>query len=73
MKVKIRLDTFGQAKEFSEVVSGIPNKVLITDNSGLAVNAKSLLGALHAMEFSELWCTCEKDIYSTIEKFVVIE
>ena len=73
MKVKIRLDTFNQAKAFSEVVSSIPNKVFITDNNGLVVNGKSLLGALHAMEFSELWCTSEKDVYNVIEKFVVIE
>jgi hypothetical protein len=35
------------------------------------VSAKSLLGALCSMEWNELWCECEKDIYSKIERFVV--
>ena len=73
MKVKIRLDTFSDAKRFSDITSLLPGQVLITDNKGLCVSAKSILGALYSLEFDELWCEAEEDIYRNIEKFIVIE
>jgi hypothetical protein len=30
-----------------------------------------MLGALYTMEWEDVWCECEKDIYTKIEKFVV--
>lgn len=73
MKVKIRLDTFSDAKRFSDITSMLPGQVLITDNKGLCVSAKSILGALYSLEFDELWCEAEEDIYRNIEEFIVIE
>ena len=44
----------------------------ITDNKGLRVNAKSLLGAMYSLEFEELWCESEFDIYRNIEDFIIV-
>lgn len=71
MSVKIRLDTGTQAMKFAEIASKSTGYVYITDNNGLRVNGKSVLGALHAMEFSEIWCETEQEMYSAIKEFVV--
>jgi hypothetical protein len=73
MRVKIRLDTVTDANKFVAITSALDGKITITDTSGLRVNAKSVLGALHALEFSEIWCESENDIYSYIRDFVVVE
>ena len=73
MRVKIRLDTITDANKFAAITSTLDGKITITDAGGLRVNAKSVLGALHALEFSEIWCESENDIYSYIHDFVVIE
>lgn len=73
MKAKIRLDTIQEANRFVAITSELPGKIEVIDPNGLRVNAKSILGALHAMEFSELWCESENDIYMKISDFVIIE
>ena len=72
MRNKIRIDTIQDVNKFVSITSQLDGKITITDNTGLTVNAKSMLGALHAMEFEELWIESEKDIYSAIEPFIVI-
>lgn len=72
MRNKIRIDTIQDVNKFVNITSQLEGKITITDNAGLTVNAKSVLGALHAMEFEELWIESENDIYSAIEPFVVI-
>ena len=37
----------------------------------MRVNAKSMLGMLYAMTFSEMWCECDQDIYMFIRDFCV--
>ena len=70
MKVKIELNTMSDVSEFVSVVSTVNVPVrLVSDN--LCVSAKSLLGALYTMEWQEVWCECERDIYNKISKFVV--
>lgn len=73
MRAKIRLDTVDETKRFVAITSELPGKIVIKDPNGLCVNAQSLLGALHAMEFTELWCESENDIYMKIQDFVIIE
>lgn len=72
MKAKIRLDTMRDISDFVRICSGIGANVYITDNAGLCVSAKSMLGAMYALEFDELWCECDEDIYRYIERFVVL-
>ena len=72
MRAKIRLDTLRDVNEFVRICSGIGAGVYITDGKGLCVSAKSILGAMYALEFDELWCECDEDIYRYIERFVVL-
>ena len=72
MKVKIRLDTYQDAKSFNAIASRLKGNIYITDNQGLKVSAKSLLGSLYALEFDELWCESDEDIYRNIQEFIVI-
>jgi hypothetical protein len=72
MKIRIRLDTMRDMNQFVNACSKITCPVHITDGAGLKVSAKSLLGVIYAMEFEEIWCECEEDIYSLIEGFVVL-
>lgn len=70
MKVKISLDTLARVTKFVDAVSGVGCPVyLMGDN--LKVSAKSLLGALYTMEWGEVWCECDHDIYSLIKDFVI--
>ena len=70
---KIRLDTLSEVNKFVKIACGIDGQVTITDKQGLRVNGKSVLGMLYAMEFAELWCESDKDIYHLIENFLVLE
>jgi hypothetical protein len=73
MKAKIRLDTTNDAANFSNICLSLPGLITITDNKGLRINAKSILGMLYALEFEELWCESENDIYMKIKDFIIIE
>lgn len=73
MRNRIRIDTVKQANEFAAIAAGLNGRITITDGNGLTVNAKSVLGALHAMEFENLWVDSEEDIYMAIEPFIIIE
>lgn len=70
MKNRIRLDTMKDVTEFVAIVGEYDFPITITDNTGLRVNAKSVIGAIHAMEFKELWVESEQDIYEAIKPFV---
>ena len=72
MKAKIRLDTMRDINDFVRVCTGIAPQVHITDGAGLKVSGKSLLGVMYAMEFDEIWCECDIDIYHEIERFIVV-
>lgn len=72
MKVQIRLDTLSDVHCFVKIATLQKGAVHITDGEGLKVSAKSLLGALYAMEFDNLWCEAEEDIYHAIEKFIIV-
>lgn len=72
MRVKIELGTLSDVNEFVTIASSIAEPVYLVEND-FRVSAKSLLGAIYTMEWSETWCECERDIYSKIEKFVINE
>ena len=71
MRVRIRLETVKDANELAEIASKTEGRVVISDGNGLCVNAKSVLGALHSLEFNDLWCVSDKNIFAEIRKFVV--
>lgn len=72
MKYKIILDTVSDVNTFVKNVTTETNAtVTVTDNRGLRVNAKSLMGMLYALEFDELWCESDTEIYEKIKEFVI--
>jgi hypothetical protein len=72
MRAQIRLDTYQDVRNFVDIATRCHGQVYITDGAGLKVSAKSLLGALYAMEFEDLWCEAEEDIYRNTSDFIVI-
>lgn len=71
MRLRIRLETVNDANEFVKIAANTEGRVVISDGNGLCVNGKSVLGALHALEFNTLWCESDKNIFAEIRKFVV--
>jgi hypothetical protein len=70
MKVKVELQTMNDVSQFVNITTQIAEPVYLVGND-FRVSAKSLLGALYTMEWEDVWCECERDIYTKIEKFVV--
>lgn len=73
MKMKISLDTAAAAKRITELAQTMPPAaaITITDNNGLRVNARSMLGALYALEFNELWLESDIDCWRVFQEFEV--
>ena len=71
MRVKIFMDTIEQAKEIERIAKECDDAVHIKDGTGLCVNAKSLVGVLHAMEFNELWLESEGDYFIKFKNYII--
>lgn len=70
MRAKIELVTMSDVIAFVNIANSIKEPVYLVGED-FKVSAKSLLGVRYSMEWNEVWCECEKDIYTKIEKFVV--
>ena len=70
MRVKIELETMNDVTQFVAIATQIAEPVYLVGDD-FRVSAKSLLGALYTMEWDDVWCECERDIYTKIEKFVI--
>lgn len=71
-KWKIRLDTLSDANDFLLAVSKVPEEVYICSGTHLCTSAKSALGCHMArLEWNNLVCECERDIFMKIRKFIV--
>ena len=70
MRVKVELETMSDVSEFVAIVSRVEEPVYLVGDD-FKVSAKSLLGAVYTMEWSEVWCECSRDIYHRIYQFVV--
>ena len=70
MRVRVELDTMTDVIQFVNIATSIKEPVYLVGED-FKVSAKSLLGARYSMEWSEIWCECERDIYTKIEKFVI--
>lgn len=68
-KYKIELVTMTDIMEFVRQASLSDGVVKLIDDNGFCVNGKSLLGAMASVEWSELYCLSEEDIYERIERF----
>lgn len=72
-KYKINLITMSDINEFVKIASLSPHIIRLTDGTGFCVNGKSLLGAMAAVEWNELYVESDGEIYGEISKFVVGE
>lgn len=72
MRTKIRIDTITDVANFVLVASTVNEDIHLVNDKGLCVDGKSFLGVAHASEFKNLWCECDRDIYTKIEPFVVL-
>ena len=70
-KYKIDLITFKDISDFVKIVEPYTFKVKLTDGDDFCVNAKSLMGAMATVEWDNLFCESENDIYRDIKKYVV--
>ena len=66
---RIHLETESDIVDFISRVAPLGCSVVVTDGEGMRVSAKSMLGMLYAMTFSEMWCECDRDIYMYIKDF----
>ena len=72
MTYKIILDTVSDVTTFVKNITSVADAIVtVTDNRGLRVNAKSLMGMLYALELDELWCESDTEIYEKIRQFVI--
>lgn len=73
MRVKINLVTLTDAAKFTDICSkyGEEIEVKVKDNKGNVVNGKSLMGMIYSLEFAEMWCESNTNIYSDIKQFVI--
>ena len=74
MKIKINLDTNTDMVNLVAIATKIQDKITLTDNNGMIVNAKSLLGAAYAkFEFAEIWLESDHDHYFAFKDFMAEE
>ena len=71
MRQRIRLDTMSDVQDFVKAVSKVDEKVLLEDNDGHRVSAASILGALYSMEWTHIYCYCDKDISGIILPWII--
>lgn len=70
MKLEINLDTMSQINKFVTIWSCLDCRIDLIDGEGYRVSAKSLVGALATVDWSQVYVECEKDIYSHIKDFL---
>lgn len=70
MKYKIRLDTMSDVNKFVKIATSYPGKIMLTDGDNFKVSGKSLLGAMYTMEWDNVYCESDNEIYHLIKDFV---
>ncbi len=74
MRIKIRLDTMSEINAFVGAMTKTSANVFLTDKDrNFIVSAKSMLGAVYSMEWEEVWCESDEDIYHVVSKFAADE
>ena len=70
MKAEINLDTMSKINKFVSICSLLDCKVDLIDGEGYRVSAKSLIGAIATMDWTNVYVVCEQVIYSHIKDFI---
>lgn len=73
MKLKIRLDTRTEALRLVQIASGLEDEdIYLVDGKGkLCVHAKSMMGVLYSMEFTDLWIESANNHYYAFSSFAI--
>jgi hypothetical protein len=71
MRAKINIDTFGKINSFVSICSKFNCSIRLIDGTGYCVSAKSVIGAVATMDWTEVFVVSDEDIYSHIKEFVV--
>jgi hypothetical protein len=58
-------------RSFVDTVSTVTEKVILEDDDGNRVSAKSLLGAVYTVEWKTIYCYCDKDISGIILPWII--
>lgn len=61
-RTQIRLDTLSEVNKFIAAMAPLKDPVWLEDGSGMKVSAKSLLGCLYSLEWTRIFCCCDRDI-----------
>ena len=70
-RTQIRLDTMSSINKFVEAMTKISDQVWLEDGSGARVSAKSLLGCIYSLEWTRIYCYCDRDINSHLMEWAV--
>ncbi|MBQ8254389.1 MAG: hypothetical protein IJY94_02670 [Clostridia bacterium] len=74
MRIKINLDTMTEINAFVGAMTKTNANVFLTDKDrNFIVSAKSMLGAVYSMEWDEVWCESDEDIYHVVSRFAADE
>lgn len=73
MRYRIRLDTMSDVNKFVKIASKNSGKIMLSDGENFTVSGKSLLGAMYTMEWDQVFCESENEIYHLIKDFIVDE
>ena len=67
---KLELNTLNDIRTFIEKANTIDEKLMLTDGDGYTVSAHSLMGAVYALEWNELYLVSERDVYFLFQDFI---
>lgn len=70
MKAKINIDTLSSINKFVSICSTLDYDIRLIDGEQYCVSAKSLIGAVATMDWSDVYVECDHDIRSHIEEFL---
>ena len=70
MRVKVNIDTLSRITDFVNICSQLDCDVYLIDGKRCCVSAKSLMGAVATMDWSDVLVECEQDIYTHIQDFI---
>lgn len=71
MRVRINLDTMTKINQFVADATKYSGNIFLTDaKRNFIVSAKSMLGAVYSMEWDEVWCEADEDVYRIVGKYM---
>ena len=73
MRYRIRLETMTDVNNFVKFATKHPGTIVLSDGEDFTVSGKSLLGAMYTMEWDQVFCESDTEIYHGIKDFIVDE